>query len=395
MATSKTAVPAEESPLAALRGLGQSIWLDFIRRNMITGGELARLVERDGVAGVTSNPTIFEKAITGSDDYDAQIQEILRPSPDLPARALYERLVVKDIQDVADILRGVHDRTDGDDGYVSLEVSPGVAHDTQATIAEARHLWDAVGRPNLMIKVPGTAAGVPAVRALIAEGVNVNITLLFGQKMYEAVAWAYIEGLEARRARPDAAGRAGRMASVASFFVSRIDTKVDALLEEKLKTARGPDRTRLEGLLGKVAVANARVAYQIYKGIVSSARWQALAAGERGARPQRLLWASTSVKDPRYRDVMYVEELIGPDTIDTVPVETLSAFRDHGRVRPSLEADLDGARRTLAELEDVGISLQKVTDELVEEGVRKFQEPFDKLLGALERRRRAGSGSSP
>jgi transaldolase/glucose-6-phosphate isomerase len=394
MATSKTTVPFAESPLAALRGLGQSIWLDFIRRNMITGGDLARLVEQDGVAGVTSNPTIFEKAITGSDDYDAQIQEILRQSPELPARALYERLVVKDIQDVADILRGVHDRTDGEDGYVSLEVSPGVANDTEATIAEARHLWDAVGRPNVMIKVPGTAAGVPAVRALIAEGVNVNITLLFGQKMYEAVAWAYIEGLEARRARSGAAGRPSRMASVASFFVSRIDTKVDALLDEKLKAARGPDRARLEGLLGKVAIANARVAYQIYEGIVSGARWQALAAGGTGARPQRLLWASTSVKNPRYRDVMYVEELIGPDTIDTMPLETLSAFRDHGRVRPSLEADLDGARRTLADLEDVGISLQKVTDELVEEGVRKFQEPFDKLLGALERRRRAGSGSS-
>jgi transaldolase / glucose-6-phosphate isomerase len=384
MATSQATVAPVQNPIAALQRCGQSIWLDFIRRSMVAGGDLSRLVEDDGVAGVTSNPTIFEKAIDGSNDYTVQIEEIRQQSPVLPAREVYERLVVKDIQDVADILRGVYDRTGGRDGYVSLEVSPDVAYDTDATVAQAHRLWGAVGRPNLMIKVPGTAAGVPAVRALIADGVNVNITLLFGQETYEAVAWAYIEGLEARLSRPGEDGRIDRMASVASFFVSRIDTKVDALLNEKSKTASGIERARLERLYGKVAIANARVAYQIYKRIFAGARWEALAA--KGARPQRLLWASTSVKNPRYRDVMYVEELIGPETVNTVPVDTLSAFRDHGRPRASLEADLTGALETLDDLESLGISLQAVTDELVTEGVRKFQEPFDKLLGTLERR---------
>jgi transaldolase / glucose-6-phosphate isomerase len=386
MATSRTAETPATSPIAALQQHGQSIWLDFIRRNMIVDGDLARLIEGDGVAGVTSNPTIFEKAIADSDDYTAQIEQIRRTSPDLPAREVYERLAIKDIQDVADLLRHTYDRTGGGDGYVSLEVSPGVANDTDATIKEARHLWNAVGRANLMIKVPGTAAGVPAVRALITEGVNVNITLLFGQQMYEAVAWAYIEGLEARLSRPGEDGRIDRLASVASFFVSRIDTKVDALLDEKLKTAGVQERPRLERLSGKVAIANARVAYEIYRRIFSGARWEALAA--KGARPQRLLWASTSVKNPHYRDVLYVEELIGPDTINTVPVETLSAFRDHGRPRASLQADLAGAKETLRELEAVGISLQRVTDELVAEGVRKFEEPFERLLYSLERRGR-------
>ena len=368
------------NPIAALQRYGQAIWLDFIRRKLIASGDLARLVERDGVAGVTSNPTIFEKAINGSDDYTSQIEEIRRVSPDLPARELYERLVVTDIQDVADVLRRGYDRTGGGDGYVSLEVSPGVANDTDATIAEARHLWKTVARPNLMIKVPGTAAGVPAVRALTAEGINVNITLLFGQKMYEAVAWAYIEGLEARLAQGGDARLAG-LASVASFFVSRIDTKVDALLAEKSKAATAVERARLDALAGKVAIANARVAYQIYKRVFSGPRWEALAA--RGARTQRLLWASTSVKDPRYRDVMYVEELIGPDTVNTVPVETLAAFRDHGRARPSLEADVAEAKKTLDDLAAVGISLDAVTDALVAEGIEKFSEPFEKLLRSL------------
>jgi transaldolase/glucose-6-phosphate isomerase len=384
MATSQAFVAPVGNPIAALQRSGQSIWLDFIRRSLIESGDLARLVEDDGVAGVTSNPTIFEKAIDGSNDYAAQIEEIRRASPDLPARDVYERLVVKDIQDVADVLRPVYDRTAGADGYASLEVSPGVANDTQATIAEARHLWKTVARPNLMIKVPGTAAGVPAVRALTAEGVNVNITLLFGQKMYEAVAWAYVEGLEDRLARSGDAGALARMASVASFFVSRIDTKVDALLAERSKAAAGVERARLTALFGKVAIANARAAYQIYKRVFSGPRWEALAA--RGARTQRLLWASTSVKNPRYRDVMYVEELIGPDTVNTMPVETLAAFRDHGRARPSLEADVAEAMETLDDLAAAGISLDAVTDELVTKGIEAFKEPFDKLLGTLERR---------
>jgi transaldolase/glucose-6-phosphate isomerase len=365
----------------SLQGYGQSIWLDFISRKMITTGELARLVRDDGVAGVTSNPTIFEKAINGSTDYAAQIEEIRRETPELPARQVYEGLVTRDIQDVADVLRETYQRTRGGDGYVSIEVSPGVANDTNATVSEARHLWEVVGRPNLMIKVPGTGAGVPAVRALTAEGINVNITLLFGREMYEAVAGAYIEGLEDRVGRAGSAAAIDEIASVASFFVSRIDTNVDKLLDERLQRAGGGDRERLDRLHGKIAIANARLAYQSYKRMFSGPRWDALAA--RGAHRQRLLWASTSVKNPRYRDVMYVEELIGADTIDTMPVETLQAFRDHGRARASLEADLDGAKAALADLEAAGISLRAVTDDLVVEGIKKFQEPYDKMIAAL------------
>ncbi|HEY7374058.1 MAG TPA: transaldolase [Polyangia bacterium] len=365
----------------SLKALGQSIWLDFISRKMVTTGELARLVREDGVAGVTSNPTIFEKAIDGSKDYSPQIEEIRRESPELPARQLYERLVTKDIQDVADILRDTYDRTAGGDGYVSIEVSPGVANDTNATVSEARHLWEVVGRPNLMIKVPGTGAGVPAVRALTAEGINVNITLLFGREMHEAVAGAFIEGLEDRVARPGAEGAIDKLASVASFFVSRIDTKIDQLLDEKVQRATAAERPRLERLHGKIAIANARLAYQNYKRIFSGPRWEALAA--KGARKQRLLWASTSVKNPRYRDVMYVEELIGPETINTMPIETLAAFREHGKTRATLEADLEGARALLADLEAAGISLRQVTDDLIVDGIKKFQEPYDKMIASL------------
>jgi transaldolase len=367
-----------------LQGYGQSIWLDFISRKMIANGQLARLVAEADVVGVTSNPTIFEKAISGSADYAAQIEDIRRETPELPARQVYERLITKDIQDTADVLRPTFDRTGGGDGYVSVEVSPGVANDTNATVAEARHLWEVIARPNLMIKVPGTGAGVPAVRSLTAEGINVNITLLFGREMYEAVAGAYIEGLEDRAGRSDAAGSVAeidQIASVASFFVSRIDTSVDKLLDEKVKRATGSERQRLERLYGKTAIANARLAYQSYKRIFAGPRWDALAA--KGARKQRLLWASTSVKNPRYRDVMYVEELIGAETIDTMPVETLTAFRDHGKARASLESDVEQAKATLAELESVGISLREVTDDLVVEGIQKFQEPYDKLIATL------------
>jgi transaldolase len=366
----------------SLHDYGQSIWLDFIRRKMIATGELARLVHDEGVTGLTSNPTIFEKAIVGSSDYAPQIEEIRRDSPELPARQVYERLVTKDIQDAADILRDTYARTRGADGYVSIEVSPGVSDDTNATLSEARHLWEVVARPNLMIKVPGTAAGVPAVRALTADGINVNITLLFGREMYEAVAGAYIDGLEDRAGRAGTDARIDQIASVASFFVSRIDTSVDKLLDDKLqRAAEGGARQRLERLHGKIAIANARLAYQSYKRIFAGPRWEALAA--KGARKQRLLWASTSVKNPRYRDVMYVEELIGADTVDTMPVETLAAFRDHGKMRASLEADVDGAKATLADLEGAGISLRDVTDALVIEGIKKFQEPYDKMIAAL------------
>ena len=365
----------------ALQRYGQSIWLDFISRKMVTSGELARLVREEDVVGVTSNPTIFEKAIVGTDDYAAQIEAVRRAEPELPARQLYERLVVKDIQDVADILRETYDHTRGGDGYVSIEVSPTVANDTNATVSEARHLWEAVARPNLMVKVPGTGAGVPAVRALTAEGINVNITLLFGREMYEAVAGAFIEGLEDRAGRPGAESKIDNIASVASFFVSRIDTSVDKLMDGKVALATGPERQRLERLYGKVAIANARLAYQAYKRIFTGPRWEALAA--KGARKQRLLWASTSVKNPRYRDVMYVEELIGPETINTMPQETLTAFRDHGKARPSLESDLEGAKAILADLEATGISLRAVTDDLIVDGIKKFQEPYDKMIAAL------------
>ena len=368
----------------SLQGYGQSIWLDFISRKMIATGQLARLVTDEDVVGVTSNPTIFEKAIVGSNEYAAQIEEIRREAPELPSRQVYERLIAKDIRDTADVLRPVFDRTRGGDGYVSVEVSPTVADDTNATVAEARHLWEVIARPNLMIKVPGTSAGVPAVRTLIADGINVNITLLFGREMYEAVAGAYIEGLEDRLSRSGADGAGdplGQIASVASFFVSRIDTSVDKLLDKKMESATGADRQRLERLHGKTAIANARLAYQSYKRIFAGPRWEALAA--KGARKQRLLWASTSVKNPRYRDVMYVEELIGAETIDTMPIETLRAFREHGKARPSLESDIDQAKATLAELEAAGVSLRAVTDDLIVDGIKKFQEPYDKMIASL------------
>jgi transaldolase len=365
----------------SLQGYGQSIWLDFISRKMITTGQLARLVADEDVVGVTSNPTIFEKAINGGNEYTAHIEEIRRDAPELPARQVLERLIAKDIRDTADVLRPIFDRTRGDDGYVSVEVSPGVADDTNATVSEARNLWEVIARPNLMIKVPGTASGVAAVRSLTAEGINVNITLLFGREMYEAVAGAYIEGLEDRVGRSGADGAIDRIASVASFFVSRIDTVIDKLLDKKMESASGPDRQRLDRLHGKAAIANARLAYQSYKRTFAGPRWEALAA--KGARKQRLLWASTSVKNPRYRDVMYVEELIGAETIDTMPIETLTAFRDHGKAAPTLERGIDEAKATLAELEATGISLRTVTDDLVVDGIKKFQEPYDKMIASL------------
>jgi transaldolase/glucose-6-phosphate isomerase len=361
---------------------GQSVWLDFIRRSLIGSGELARLVEEDGVGGVTSNPAIFEKAIDGSNDYAAAIEDLSK-DPHLEPKELYERLAVQDIQDAADVLRPVYDRTRRRDGYVSLEVSPDLANDTEGTLREARRLWKAVARPNVMIKVPATPAGVPAIQTLIGEGVNVNVTLLFARAAYETVARAFIAGLEARAARGE---DLGHVASVASFFVSRIDTRADTLIEEKLKTVAGADKARLEGLMGKVAIANARLAYQSYKQIFAGPAWQALAA--RGAQTQRVLWASTGAKNPRYRDVLYVEELIGPDTVNTLPPETLSAFRDHGRAEARLEADLPAARATLDDLEKAGISLRQVTDDLLADGLKKFVEPFTRLLKAVERRGR-------
>ena len=368
------------NPVLALGQYGQSVWLDFIRRSLISGGELKRLVEDDGLGGVTSNPAIFEKAIDGSDDYTTSLRE-LGKNPDLDAKAIFETLAVKDIQDAADVLRPVYDRTAKLDGYVSLEVAPDLANDTDGTLEEARRLWKMVGRPNVHIKVPATEAGIPAIRTLISEGINVNVTLLFARRAYEAVAHAYIEGLEMRLAK---GGDLSHVASVASFFVSRIDTAVDAELEAKIKTASGAEKTALEALLGAVAIANAKLAYQSYKKLFAGPRWDTLKA--KGAQVQRVLWASTGTKNPRYRDVLYVEELIGRDTVNTVPPETLAAFRDHGRLRASLEDNIVGATATLSALERAGISLERVTDALLADGLKKFVEPFTKLLDAVERR---------
>ncbi len=373
------------NPILELARESQSLWYDSLRRGIIVSGELARLIE-GGVRGLTTNPAIYEKAIDSTGDYDAELGDLVRRG--LGARAIYEELALHDIEAAADLMRPVYEATGRRDGYVSLEVTPDVAHDRDATVAQARSLWGQLGRENVMIKVPGTPEGIEAFRALVSQGVNVNVTLLFAQEVYEEVAEAYLEGLEARAAR---GGDLSRLASVASFFVSRIDTLVDGLLEERERAMREPvERARIESLRGKAAVANAKLAYQRYKALVRTPRWRRLA--EKGARSQRLLWASTSTKSPRYRDVFYIEELIGRDTVNTVPPQTLEAFRDHGRVRPTLEEGIDEARGTLTALESLGISFRAVTDRLLVDGVRLFSEPFDKLLAAIERRRSAGAG---
>ena len=367
------------NPLKALHAeQGQAVWLDFVARGFIAKGELKRLVEEDGLRGVTSNPAIFEKAIGHSDEYD----DALRQAGDRRVIDLYEGLAIADIQAAADVLRPVYDASGGRDGFVSLEVSPYLAMRTDETLAEARRLWTAVARDNLMIKVPATPEGLPAIRALIAEGINVNITLLFSQDVYEEVANAYIAGLEELAGK---GGPVGRVASVASFFVSRIDANVDAQLDALIAKAGAGDRAGLEALKGKVAIANAKLAYQRYKRLFAGSRWEALKA--RGAQPQRLLWASTGTKNKAYSDVLYVEELIGPDTVNTVPPATMDAFRDHGRVRPSLEEDVGGAERVLSQLARTGIDLDAVARDLVREGVQLFVDAADKLLGAVAGKR--------
>jgi transaldolase / glucose-6-phosphate isomerase len=370
------------NPLKSLQSFGQSIWLDFIRRNLIRNGDLKRLIEEDGLRGVTSNPSIFEKAIAGSTDYSESLAA-LEKLKDAEPMELYEALAIKDIQDAADIMRPVYEATRMRDGYISLEVSPYLANDTKATIDEARRLWKKVSRPNLMIKVPGTAAGLPAIETLIGEGINVNVTLLFAQERYEQVAAAYIAGVTALG---KSGGDVSKIASVASFFVSRIDTLVDDTIDKRLGT--GPaaaDRAALASLKGKVAVANARLTYQKYHSIYKSEAWRALA--KQGAQTQRLLWASTSTKNPAYSDIMYVEELIGPDTVNTIPPATMDAFRDHGKPRASLGADLAQAHDTMKTLERTGISMKQITDQLVEEGVKLFADAFDKLLAAVDKGR--------
>ena len=372
------------NPLVTLAALGQSVWLDYIRRHLITSGELARLIEQDGLGGVTSNPSIFEKAIAGSTDYAEALATAARRAP-CATTDLYESLAIADIQDAADLLRGVYERAARRDGYVSFEVSPLLAGDTAGTIGEARRLWMALGRKNVMIKVPGTPEGTAAIRTLVGEGLNINVTLLFSQVAYDAVAEAYLAGLEVYAA---SGGDLSGVASVASFFVSRIDAAVDEQLDAKLASATSAaGRERLRSLKGKIAIANAKLAYQRYKGILSTPRWKALA--DQGAQPQRLLWASTGTKNPAYRDTLYVEELIGADTVNTLPPATLDAFRDHGRPRLSLEEDVEQARAALAALEDAGISLDAITSRLVQDGVSLFADAFRKLLAAIDRKRTA------
>lgn len=369
------------NPLVELQQVGQSVWLDYIRRKSLQSGDVRTLIDQDGLRGMTANPTIFQQAIAAGDDYDDQIGRLVRGGAE--PNDIYEAIAVTDIQEACDQFSPVYTATDGADGFVSLEVAPSLAHETDGTIAEARRLWSAVNRPNLMIKVPGTAAGVPAIETLLAEGINVNVTLLFAIEAYEAVAWAYVRALEKRAA---AGQPVNRIASVASFFVSRVDTLVDSLLDKQIAGESDASRTaRLEGLKGKAAIANARLAYESFKRIFGDARFAALAG--KGARVQRPLWASTSVKNPAYPDLLYAEALIGPDTVDTMPRETLEAFRDHGTVALTVESDVDGARKTLAGLADVGIDLKAVTDQLETEGVDKFAQSFDALIEGIVQKR--------
>jgi transaldolase/glucose-6-phosphate isomerase len=368
------------NPLVQLGQAGQAVWLDFVQRKMLDDRELAAMTERDGVTGVTSNPSIFEKAI-GSGDYDGALKVYVEKDDAEPA-ILFERLAVEDIQAAADQLRPVYDAKKGRDGYVSLEVSPYLAMDTEGSLTEARRLWKEVDRPNLMIKIPGTHAGVPAIRTLIGEGINVNVTLLFGLDAYLAVAEAYMDGLEDLAAK---GGDISKLASVASFFVSRIDSKIDGAIDAKLKAGAGADEAALKAVRGKVAIANAKIAYQHYLKMTQTPRWKALAA--KGAGVQRLLWASTGTKDPSYSDVLYVETLVGPDTVNTMPPKTMDAFRDHGTVAESLTQDIAGAEQVLAETKRVGLDLDGVTKALVDDGVKQFADAADGLYAAVADKR--------
>src|SRR5271163_4935458 len=377
------------NPVKALENHGQAVWLDFLARGFVAKGELKKLIDTDGVKGVTSNPSIFEKAIGSSDEYDGPIGSALKKG-DRPIADLFEHIAVEDIQHAADVLRPVYDALKGHDGFVSLEVSPYLAMDTKGTITEAERLWKEVDRKNLMVKVPATAPGLPAIQHLIGEGISINITLLFSQKVYIEVAKAYLAGLEKYVAK---GGDPSHVASVASFFVSRIDSAVDKQLDEKIAKANDPtEKERLAALKGKVAIANAKLAYQEYKKLFSGSRWDKLAA--KGAKPQRLLWASTGTKSKDYSDVLYVEELIGPNTVNTVPPATLDAFRDHGNVRDSLEENVEEAKHVLAELDKSGISLEIITTELVKDGVKLFADAADKLYGAVAHKRATVLGAA-
>ena len=364
------------NPLKGLLAYGQSPWMDYIRRDLLTSGGLKKYIQDDGLRGMTSNPAIFEKAIVGGNVY----ADILN-SPEakkLNAKGLFEKIAIRDVQDACDIFKPVYAETNRRDGYVSLEVSPYLANDTKGTIDEARRLWKSVDRPNVMIKVPATPEGIPAIRQLLEDGLNINITLLFAQSAYEQVAEAFLAALEARATKGQ---DVSHIASVASFFVSRIDTLVDSKVDEKLKTATdAAQRALLESIHGKVAIANAKLTYKKYQELFGGARWKALAA--KGAQPQRLLWASTSTKNPKYRDVIYVEELIGADTVDTIPPATFDAFREHGKLRASLTENVEAARKDMDNLAKAGISMKEVTDKLLVDGVKLFSDAFKQLLDA-------------
>ncbi len=372
-----------KNPLQELHEAGQSIWLDYIRRDLITSGKLDHMIAEDAITGITSNPSIFEKAIGGSSDYDEALDKLIRADGKKSVGQLFEALAVEDIQAACDKLRPVYDRTNGLDGYVSIEVSPHLVHDTRGTIAEAHRLHDEVNRPNVLIKIPGTDEGLPAIEQCLAEGISINITLIFALEYYEKVANAYLNALEKRAASGQPIDR---VASVASFFVSRVDTLVDKLLDEKIKTASGAEKERLESLRGKAAIANARLAYEKYLELFHHGeRFAHLKA--QGAHVQRCLWASTSTKNPAYRDVIYVEELIGPETVNTMPTQTIDAFKDHGKVAQTLTQGIDEARQVLKQLEAAGISYKAVTDQLEDEGGKLFSDAFDSLMKTLEEKR--------
>jgi len=371
---------AEKNTLHQLLAQGQSPWIDNITRAMLTGGTLQELIDK-GIVGLTSNPTIFQKAIGGSADYDDELRQLVRDGKSV--NEIYDGLVLDDIRSAATILRQVYDSSKGHDGFVSIEVAPNLAYDTEGTLTEARRLFSYLAMPNIMVKIPGTAEGIPAFQQAIADGINVNVTLVFSLQSYREVAEAYIKGLEQRA---EAGQPIDHLASVASFFVSRVDTMVDKRLDAAIAAAGSEERkTELKALQGKAAIANAKLAYAAYQEIFSGPRWEALAA--KGAKPQRCLWASTSTKNPAYRDVIYVEDLIGPDTVDTMPPATIDAFLDHGNAARTLDQNVDEARAQLAGLEKAGISMDEVTLQLQKDGVRLFAESFNELIGTITSKR--------
>jgi transaldolase len=370
------------NPLLELKALGQSVWLDDIDRGQLRSSLVQRLINEDGITGATGNPTIFEHSISNDTTYDEQMQQLIAEGKS--AQEIYEALAMTDVKTVADLLRPIYNRTNRQDGFVSIEVSPYLAHDTEATLTEVRRFWHTIDRPNLMVKIPSTPAGIPAIRQALSEGININITLIFSIENYRQVVEAYLSALEERKARGMNISHIG---SVASFFVSRVDVLVDKLLEDKMKVTSAHEEQQLRALQGKIAIANARLVYQEFKRLFSGPRFEALQ--QQGAHVQRPLWASTSTKNPAYRDILYAEELIGPDTVDTMTLKTIESFRDHGNVRLSVEDDIPQARAQLAALESVGISYDQVTQQLQDEGVQRFADSFHNLFACIEDKRKA------